>query len=392
MIGDSISIFIIFLSGIALNLTPCVYPLIPITISYFGARSGQITRKPYLHALIYVLGIAITNSILALIASATGSVLGFMLQSPFITIGISIFLLALALSLFDLWEIRIPRKIAQRLSRQLGGYKGSFFIGLLFGIFAAPCAGPFIIGLMIYVAKEVDPITGFLYFLSLSLGMGIPIGILATLSGMISKLPLGDRWMLWIKRLLAWILIFMSVYIMRPIVGESLQRWLMGIVFFISGLHLGFTDRDVGRKFYIIKRIVGIVFISISVYIPFLYHPQGIKWLTYSNSVLKQAENTGKPVIIDFYADWCMSCVQLDKKVFRDPKVISISKDFIMIRVDLTHQVPYQKALLKRFDIKGLPAVVFVTKKGIFKLEGEITKKEFTKKMSQAILLNNIQP
>ncbi len=386
-----ISIFVIFLSGMGINLTPCVYPLIPITISYFGARSTSMPGKPYIHAIIYIVGIAITNSFLAFIASITGSMLGFVLQSPFVITGISIFLVILALSLFGVWEVRIPASIGQILSKQFSGYKGSFFIGLLFGVFAAPCAGPFIIGLMIYVAKEADPITGFLYFLSLSLGMGIPIGILATFSGMINRLPLAGEWMIWIKKLLAWILVFMAVFVLRPIMGEFPQRLLMGIVAFACGIHLGFWDKSDGKRFYSIKRIIGIIFILISLYIPFSYHPHKIQWITYSDSIIEQAQKEHKPVIIDFYADWCMSCVQIEKKIFHDPEIIDMSKRFVMIRMDLTHQTPSQRALLKRFDIKGLPTILFITRKGILRLEGEITRKEFTRKMKQAISLSNIQ-
>ena len=385
-----ISIFVIFLSGIGINLTPCVYPLIPITISYFGARSSDMRGRAYVHALIYITGIAITNSFLAIIATATGSMLGFMLQNPFIIGGISAFLFVLALSLFGLWEMRLPSKINKILSRQFAGYKGSLFMGLLFGIIAAPCAGPFIIGIMMYVAKEADPITGFLYFFSLSLGMGVPIGILATFSGMINKIPLAGEWMVWIKRLLAWVLIFMAIYILKPISGEYLQKWLMGAAIFFSGLHLGFLDKTGGRRFHFAKKIIGTILVLTSLYIPFLYHAQQIKWIPYSASVIEQAKNGDKPIIVDFYADWCLSCLSAEKNIFHDPYVIAMSKRFVMIKVDLTHQVPYQKRLLKRFDIKGIPAVVFITRKGILKIEGEITRKEFKKKMKQAISLGNI--
>jgi len=385
-----ISAFIIFLSGIGLNLTPCVYPLIPITISYFGARSVNMKGKPYIHAFMYIIGIAITNSFLATIASVTGSMFGFILQNPFVIGGISAFLFILALSLFDIWEIKIPNSITRILSKQFAGYKGSLFIGLLFGIIAAPCAGPFILGLMIYVAKEADLTTSFIYFLSLSLGMGVPIGILATFSGMMNRLPLAGEWMIWIKRLLAWLLILMGVYVLRPIIGEYLQKLLMGLVVFTSGLHLGFLDKSAGKRLYFAKKIIGSFLILTSLYIPFLYHAQEIEWIPYSNSIMEEVKKKTKPIIMDFYADWCLSCVQMDKNIFHDPKIIAMSKKFIMIKVDLTHQTPYQETLLRRFNIRGLPAVVFISKKGTFKLEGEITKKEFTRKMKQIVSLSNI--
>ena len=373
--------FLIFLSGIGLNLTPCVYPLIPITVSYFGAK--DIKEKPYVHAAVYICGIALTNSFLALFSTFTGKMLGSVLQSPYVTVGISTLLLLLALSLFGYWEIKMPPRINRLLSKQFSGYKSSFFIGLLFGVFAAPCVGPFIIGLMLYIAKNADPITGFLYFFCLSLGMGVPIGILATFSGMLSRLPSSGEWMVWIRRLFAWVLIFMSLYMLRSVLGRELERYALSIMFFLCGIHLGILDKS--RIPVSIRYFTIILSTAASFWIYFSYSPSKINWILYNEKIIEEAKREGRPIIIDFYADWCFSCRELEKRLFYRSDVVEMSKKFLMVKVDLTKPLPEQKELLRKFDIKGVPTIVFITKDKVTKLEGKIKEEEFIKKMREAL-------
>ena len=385
MIEKLFSLFLLFLSGIGLNLTPCVYPLIPITISYFGARSGQIKGKPYIHAIAYVAGISFTNSLLALLATFTGSMLGSILQKPYVIVFISVLLFILALSLFGYWEPKIPARLNQILRKEFSGYRGSFFIGLFFGIFAAPCAGPFIIGLMLYVLKQANPITGFLYFFALSLGMGLPIAILATFSGMINKLPSSGDWMLWVKRLFAWILVFMAFYMLRLILEEKLEKYLLSAVLFASGIDLGFLFRSV--KIGLFKKVFGISLILISFYLPIFCsnNEQKLNWISYEKEITQKVNPYKKPVLIDFSAEWCLLCSQMEKRLFQNPEIVNICKKFTLIKVDLTRQLPEQKELLKKFNIKGLPAIVFITKKGTFVMEGEIKPRLFLKKLKEIV-------
>lgn len=384
MIQKGLSLLFVFLSGIGLNLTPCVYPLIPITISYFGARAGQIKGKPHVHAFAYITGIALTNSLLALLATLTGSMLGSALQKPYVVISISALLFVLALSLFGYWELRIPTRLGYIIGRELSGYKGSFFIGLCFGVFAAPCAGPFIVGLMLYVAKQADPVTGFLYFLALSLGMGLPIGVLATFSSMINKLPYSGEWMLWIKRLFAWVLVFMAVYMLRPVLEERLEKYLLSATLFVCGIDLGFISKNKLGSF---KKIVGIFLILLAVYLTAFhsYHKQKLVWLPYRESLIEKARVNNRPVLIDFYAEWCLSCAQIEKTLFQNPEIVNVCRKFVLIKVDLTKESPAQKRLLKRFDIKGLPTIVLITRKGTILLEGEIRPQLFLRKLREIL-------
>ncbi len=388
MLKDILSIFVLFLSGIGLNLTPCVYPLFPITISYFGGKSSYIKGKPYIHGIIYVFGIAITNSILALIATFTGSMLGSTLQNPLVIVGISIFLLYLAFSLFGIWEIKIPYQINKLLTKRFSGYKSTFFIGLMFGIFAAPCAGPFVIAVMTYVAKNANPVTGFIYFLSLSLGMGLPMGILAVFSGMINKLPSSGEWMLWVKKLFAWTLVFMALYFLKPIVKQSIiYKYILGMVCLTSAFHISILDKTLGKKLGLIKKLFGIVLFCIAIYLfyfsYFCNYKNKVKWLSYNEHIFNDAKIKNKFIILDFYADWCLSCRHVEK-LFYEPEIAKLSKKFIMIKVDLTQQMPFQKNLLKDFNIKGLPTLIIITPTKRFRLEGEIKKQKLIETIKKA--------
>ena len=138
----------IFVGGMALNLTPCVYPIIPITVSYFGGKSGQGRGRLLVHGLLYLAGLAVTNSALGVVAALTGGLMGSMLQNPLVLVAVAAILVFFATSLFGFWELRLPGSLTQAASKSYAGYFGSLFMGLTLGVVAAPCIGPFVLGLL----------------------------------------------------------------------------------------------------------------------------------------------------------------------------------------------------------------------------------------------------
>ena len=200
----------IFAGGIALNLTPCVYPMIPITVSYFGGRatSDAAHGKSRLvaHGLCYLLGLSFTNSVLGVIAALTGSLMGAVLQHPAVLIAVAAVLIVFATSLFGLWELRLPGGLTQAAAKSYSGYFGSLFMGLTLGVVAAPCIGPFVLGLLTWVASMGSPWLGFIVFFTLSIGLGLPLFILALFSGQLQRLPRSGGWMLWVRKLMGWVL------------------------------------------------------------------------------------------------------------------------------------------------------------------------------------------
>ena len=214
--------------GIALNLTPCVYPLIPITVSYFGGRSGQGQGRLVLHGILYIGGLSLTNSILGVVAALTGGLMGAMLQNPVVLIVIAAILVFFATSLLGFWELRLPEGLTRLASKSYTGYFGTLFMGLTLGVVAAPCIGPFVLGLLTWVASMGSPWLGFIIFFTLSLGLGLPLFLLAIFSGKIDKLPRSGEWMLWVRKLMGWVLVGMAAYFIRPLFPETWGIFLLG--------------------------------------------------------------------------------------------------------------------------------------------------------------------
>lgn len=374
--------FLIFLSGIALNLTPCVYPILPLTVSYFGGKARSIRGSLYIHVVFYILGISSVNSILALISAVTGNILGCFLQKEYITAGISTILIILSLSLFDLWEIRLPYKVNQIISRKFSGYTGSFIMGSLFGVFAAPCASPVILGLMSYALKEANLFYSFLYFFSLSLGIGLPVGVLATFSGLILRIPKPGEWMLLVKKILGLLMIFVALYLIRPVLGMAGDYILVAFSIF-SAFYLVFFEKT-GGKFSILNKALFIFFLFFST--SFLFHKTQ-RLPSYSKELFEKAKKEGKLIILDFSAEWCLSCIRLEKMLF-DPEIRSLTKDVVLMKVDLTDEDESKRSLLERFKIKAVPTVVFLKNERFIKIEGEIEKELFIKKLKKALALD----
>ena len=235
----------VFAGGMALNLTPCVYPLIPITVSYFGGQAikDQLGRgKLLVHGVCYMLGLAITNSTLGVVAALTGGLMGALLQNPVVLIGIAVILVGFAASLFGLWELRLPSGLTQAAAKSYTGYFGSLFMGLSLGIVAAPCIGPFVLGLLTWVAGMGSPVIGFLVFFVLSLGLGLPLSLLAIFAGQINKLPRAGGWMLWVRKAMGWVLVGMAVHFVSPVMPEVWSVVLLALVASAAGIHLGWFD------------------------------------------------------------------------------------------------------------------------------------------------------
>lgn len=360
----------IFLGGIALNLTPCVYPLIPITVSYFGGRSGQGQGKLILHGFFYIGGLSLTNSILGVIAALTGGLMGAMLQNPIVLIIIAAILAFFATSLLGFWEMRLPEGLNRMASRSYTGYFGTLFMGLTLGLVAAPCIGPFVLGLLTWVASMGSPWLGFLIFFTLSLGLGLPLFLLAIFSGKIEKLPRSGEWMLWVRKLMGWVLVGMAAHFIRPLLPEIWGIFLLAAVAFLAGLHLGWLDKTKAafRSFNWLKTGAGLAGIVIATLLigSWAFRGPGVAWQPYSDQVLEEARNLKKPVIIDFYATWCTPCRELEDITFHDSAVVNEAAGrFVMVKVDLTQSGnPVHERLIKQYEIKGVPTIVFLSDQG----------------------------
>ena len=390
--GSLLTFFAIFLIGLALNLTPCVYPMLSVTVSLFGSQSETKFLRVFFKAILYVLGIATMYSVLGVIAALGGGLFGSWLQSPWVLGSIAALLFALALSSFGLYQIQMPFW----LTSKLGGTTGSGFIaiylsGLVVGVFAAPCVGPPVIALLAFVAAKGSASFGFWVFFTLAFGLGFPYLILGTFSGLLKKIPRSGSWLVWVEHIFGVVLTGAALFYFSLAVVPKLAIYIIPITLAAGGIYLGFIDRF-GKDKLLLKRIqwiFGIIAIAAGLIFTNNLQNKGMKWETYSDANLLKAKESKVPVIIDFYADWCIPCLELDHKTWTDEEVIDAAKDIKRLKVDLTHfDSPEAEILRKKFNISGVPTVIFIKADGTEAVEarivGFIAPKEFMSKLKQA--------
>lgn len=391
--GLALTFLIIFLGGLALNLTPCIYPLIPITVSYFGGQAGGKTSRVFFLALLYVLGMSITYSVLGTIAAMTGGLFGSALQNPVVVLFLVAVLVALALSMFGLWEIRMPMFLARRTGTARQGYAGAVVMGLTMGIVAAPCIGPLVLGLLTYVGETGKPLLGFLMFFTLAWGMGIPFLVLATLSGSVTRLPRSGNWMIWVRKIFGFILFAMALYFARHLLSPRLVSIGYALVALAGGVYLGWIDQVIGagRGFRVLKTAVGVAGVALAAL--FLLAPAfrgqaaGIAWQPFSEEALAGAAREGKPAVIDFTATWCFLCHELEVKTFNDPAVVRASAGIVPLKVDLTKSDAAGAKIKNDYLIPGLPTIIFIDRTGIerknLRVTGFVPPAEFARRLAE---------
>jgi thiol:disulfide interchange protein DsbD len=382
--GIVISLLIIFLGGLALNLTPCVYPLIPITVGYFGGQSEGSTKKLFLLGSLYVLGMALTYSIIGVVTSLSGSLFGALLQNTYVIIGISLLFVILSLSQFGVYEFKLPDSLVMKAGGAKSGVFGAFFMGLTMGIVAAPCIGPFVIGLVTYVAAKGDPFYGFLMFFVLALGLGLPYLLLALFSGKIKKLPRAGDWMEGVKHIFGFLLLGMAIYFIGPLLPKGVVSYILPVFGILAALFLLFIDKMANqiKGFKIFKIVFSLLVITISVFALIPSGKGSPDWKEFSEERYNQSLLENKKMIIDFYADWCIPCKELDALTFSNPTVIEKSMDFDTYKVDMTQTLSDETEKLRnKFNIIGMPTVLIIDSQGkeIERLTGFVNADEFLK-------------
>jgi thiol:disulfide interchange protein DsbD len=283
-------LILVFFGGLLLNLTPCVYPIIPITIGFFGAQTENKASGRFKLAALYVLGLALVYSALGVTAALTGKLFGAALQSPLVPGVLAAVLLLLALSMFGVFTIQPPSFILQKSGAKRGAL-GALAMGALLGFVAAPCVGPVVVALLTYVGTRANPFLGFVLFFVLSLGLGLPYLLLGMFSGAIKALPKSGAWLERLKKIFAVPLVLAAIYY---------------------------------------------AFIAFNAFSTTRAASTARHWPDATTQLLENARRVNKPVVLDFRADWCLPCLQLERTIFSKPEVLAAQKDVALLRVDLT--------------------------------------------------------
>jgi thiol:disulfide interchange protein DsbD len=381
----------LFLGGLALNLTPCVFPMLGITVSIFGARKAETTPRAAFNAVVYVLGIIVTYTVLGVAAALTGGLFGAALQNPLVNVGLGLLLVALSLSMFGFYEMQAPTWVLDRAGgANTGTVAGLFVSGLAVGIIAAPCVGPFVIGVLALIAQRGSVAFGVQTMFTLSLGLGFPYLVLATFSNLLGTMPRAGEWMDWVKKLFGVLLASIGLYYALIGVAARWAPWILPAALVLGGLYLGFMEKsgNAMARFRGFKRLAGVLGVVAGVALALQMtaaRSRAIAFRPYDEAAVQASLASGRGVMIDFAADWCVPCHELELQVFPDPRVIAAAKPFDAYKADLTHG---DTPASKRYGVSGVPTVIFLGANGAEaraqRVEGFVPAADFAGRLGQA--------
>ncbi len=386
--GFLLTLLLVYVFGLLTCLTPCVYPLIPITISIFGAREAKTKFEALSLSATYVLGMAVMYSSLGFFAAMTGAVFGQYMSNPWVIGVIAAIFIALGASMLGAFDFQIPSFLQERLGQAGGhGYGSAFVMGTIAGIIAAPCTGPILAGILLYVATEGNPYFGFILLFTYSFGLGTPFLLLGVFSSLLANRPQAGGWMESVKSVFGIIMFVAALYFLKnvfPALREPLYHsiWTYlnaGLLllggFALGAVHYSFHTGTREQKF---QKATGILLCSIALYLTAASWTDGktsgwmptnsrqstapdlVKWTHDLDVGLNRARREDRPVLIDFHAEWCEICKEIDADTFHDPNVAKALKRFVCIKVDLTKKTKENQAIQKEYSILGLPIIEFL--------------------------------
>jgi len=340
-----------FLWGLLASLTPCVYPMIPITVSLFSQGSSQSRGKRVFAALVYVLGIALSYAALGMAASYSGKDLGSWLANPYVAVSLAILMVLLALSMFGLFELDLPYSLKEKLNQIEGTSPITLFLmGGVMGFVAAPCVGPFFGAIMIWLVKNPgEPIFGFLMMLSFGLGLGVLFLMVALFSQ--SILPKSGTWMVTLKKAMGFVLLGMALYFLNFVLDKNSAQMAWGIYILCAGslmgafVSLSWDDpwwKKISRGTGILLFAYGSLLILqtqgflISTGQPSQISTTKQKIFTNHNEALQEGLRQKKPVFLYFGAKWCIPCKKIKEVVLKDSRVKRELNRFIFTMLDCT--------------------------------------------------------
>ncbi|MET0339592.1 MAG: cytochrome c biogenesis protein CcdA [Polyangiales bacterium] len=372
--GDSLTpLLMSFAAGVATSLTPCVYPMIAITVSVFGARKVQTRFEGAALSTAFVAGMTTLFTALGIVAALSGGIFGDELGSPLVAGALALVFGAMAFSMFGAFEVALPYTWTTWLGDRGGiGYKGAFVLGMASSLIAAPCVGP-VLGLLLpWIGTTGNVGFGAACMVAYSLGMGLLFWVVGTFA---VALPKSGRWMEWVKSAFGLVMVGSALYFLRAWLPGyarieksdthlALGLGLLGFGLLLGAVHVSFSAAGLSR----LRKASGIVAASLGILITIGWleaRPAHANWEHDLTAARARAEAGGAPLLIDFGASWCQACGELERHTFSDPRVIEEAKRFVKVKVDLCPgHPPAHKEWLQAYSARGLPLVVLHDSKG----------------------------
>jgi len=417
--GGFLVVLTFFGFGLLLAFTPCVFPMIPILSSIIVGQGESITtRRAFSMSLVYVLAMAITYTIAGVIAGMVGENLQAAFQNPWILGTFAAIFVALSLSMFGFYELQMPNFIQSKLTevsnRQQGGsLTGVAVMGFLSALIVGPCVAAPLAGALIYIGQTGDAVLGGLALFALSLGMGLPLIAIGTSAGKL--LPRAGGWMDAVKAVFGVLLLAVAIWMLERVIPESVAMWLWAALLIISAIYMKALEplpaessgwSKLWKGLGVMLLIYGaLLIIGTSAGGNDKFRPlhgvfgggaamveqelsfQRIKTVEDLDNEIAKASAAGKPIMLDFYADWCIYCKDYEKYVFTDPRVQQRLANFVLLQADVTDNDKADQALLKKFGLTAPPAILYFDPQGQeqrgYRLVGSMNADDFLAHLNQ---------
>jgi thiol:disulfide interchange protein DsbD len=380
-----------FTFGLLLSLTPCIFPMIPILSSIIVAQGKDMNaRRGFTLSLVYVLSMSVAYTIAGVLAGLFGGNIQIAMQNPWVISTFALLFVGLAVSMFGYFKIGLPTSWQTKLTKSSeeasskGGYAGVAIMGFLSALIVGPCVAPPLAGALVYIGQSGDALLGGSALFVLSIGMGIPLLLIGTGAG--KYMPRPGGWMDTVSHIFGVVMLAIAIWMLGRILPPSISMLLWSALLIIVSIYLGALEslqgHHKGRKPFLKGLAIMILTYGLILFYGGIKGetdplapisaegPSTLSEKTSSALAFKTihsaeeldailAESKGKKVMLDFYADWCSSCKELDEITFKDPAVIQSLNNYVLVRADVTADSEAEKALTKRFGLFGPPAMIF---------------------------------